>query len=427
MKQKLLNKFSVGCGIIVCLTAQNMARGEQTAPRKAAIFIENRAGASLNDKVAVLEDFLTSKISEKGFSVISREVVINALKTYPTAGVVVASGSAVEGKVATPAGQAAVAGEVVKASATQVATTAPVVKADQLLSDSSSALRLAQNMGADYLLIASITTLGSEKKVMDAYGVKTVNVIHTLRVSYKVLEGAEGGSLIGNIVKASKTTQFTEGLQTENSGLIDDLLEDAANKVADDAGEKVAKIAAEAKKLPPVEILVSCALQDMVQLPLSVPDIRLLDNGSSIYVSTNRMPVVATPKLAATVEIDGIAVGTAPGKFKVPQGLSRMRVTRDGFNVYERTIKPQEGQQFNDVALQMSEAGYARWKDNIAFLLAIKTGDKLTDGLREMMAGLAQTLRQSGYRVDAKTDVKATMEAKGKSLFDGATLKVFGE
>ena len=86
-----------------------------------------------------------------------------------------------------------------------------------------------------------------------------------------------------------------------------------------------------------------------------------------------------------------------------------------------------DGQEFNNVPLQMSDAGYARWKDNIAFLLAIKSGDKLTDGLREMMGGFAQTLRQSGYRVDAKTDIKATMEAKGKSMFDGATVKVFGQ
>jgi len=43
-----------------------------------------------------------------------------------------------------------------------------------------------------------------------------------------------------------------------------------------------------------------------------------------------------------------------------------------------------------------------------------------------MMEGFAQTLRQSGFRVDSKTDVnvKANIEAKGKSLFDGATLKL---
>jgi uncharacterized protein (DUF302 family) len=44
-----------------------------------------------------------------------------------------------------------------------------------------------------------------------------------------------------------------------------------------------------------------------------------------------------------------------------------------------------------------------------------------------MMGGLAQALRQSGYRVDTRSDVKANIDEKGKSLFDGATLKLFGK
>jgi len=394
------------------------------APRKAAIFIENRAGPALNDKVSVLEDFLTSRITEKGFSVISREVVVNALKTYRTAAIVAGSAEAVSATVATTTGGKTVAGEVAKAGAAQVSATPTTTTTDQLLSDNTSALRLAQNMGADYLFVAAITSLGTEKKSFEGNGIKTVNVIHTLRVSYKVLDGAEGASLIAATVKATKTTRFDENLQTEDSDLLNGMLEEAANLVADDAGRKVATLAAEAKKLPPVEISVSCGMQDLAQLPLSLPDIRLLEDGKSIYVSTNQ---VRMEVLSATVEIDGIAVGSAPGKLKVPQGLSKMRVTRAGFSPYERTIKPHEGQKFKDVTLQMSEEGYKRWKDNITFLLLIKSGDKLNGGLREMMGGFAQTLRQSGYRVDTKTDVKATVDAKGKSLFDGATLKVFGE
>jgi hypothetical protein len=378
-----MRKLQFGLIALLLSAGISMAQGSPAKPpRKVAIFIENRAGAALSNKVSVLEDFLTSGITEKGYSVISREVVINALTPGTT-------------------------------------------KADQLLSDSTSALRLAQNMGADYLLVASITSLGSLTKPMDAYGVKTVNVIHTLRVSYKVLDGAQGGSLIADTKTATKTVRFDENLQTtENSDLINGLLEDAANQIAVAAGEKVNTLAAAAKKPPLVEITVSCGMQDLVQLPLSLPGIRLLEDGKSIYVSTNRLPMQV---LSATVEIDGIAVGSAPGKLKVPQGLSKMRITRAGFAPYERTITAREGQQFNDVTLQLSEEGYKRWKDNMAFLLAIKTGDKLTDGLRELMAGFATTLRNSGYRVDTKTDVKATMEAKGKSLFDGATLKVFGE
>ena len=61
------------------------------AQRKVAIIVENRADASLNDKVAVLEDLVTSRVAGKGFTVISRDVVVNALKTYPAVNVNVPS------------------------------------------------------------------------------------------------------------------------------------------------------------------------------------------------------------------------------------------------------------------------------------------------------------------------------------------------
>jgi len=354
--------------------------------RKTAIFVANHADKALDDKLASLADFITSRITEKGFSVLSREVATDAL-----------SGLLKDSKQ---------------------------TDADQLLSNNSTVLRLGQLLGADYLIVASISSVGVERKTSDVYGVKTVNVTHTLRVSYKVLEGAQGGSLIGDTAKVSKTIRLDVNNQTEDSDVLNELLDEAANSIAANAGQKVGLLTDISAKQTQVEITISCGMQDLVQLPSSLPDIRLLDDNKTIYVSTNRLPMQV---LSATVEMDGIAIGTAPGKFKVRPGMSKMRITRDGFNVYERTVNCFDGQEFNNVPLQMSDAGYARWKDNMTFLLAIKSGDKLTDGLREMMGGFAQTLRQSGYRVDTKTDVKATIEAKGKSLFDGATLKVFGQ
>ena len=171
-----------------------------------------------------------------------------------------------------------------------------------------------------------------------------------------------------------------------------------------------------------MEITVSCGLQDLVQMPVSIPDIRVLDTGT-LEVSTNRFAVQV---LDATVEVNGTAMGSAPGKFKVPPGLNKMRISREVFKDWERTANFSDGQKFN-VALQMSDSGFARWKDTTTFLFGIKTGEKMTDGVREMMAGFAQTLRQSGYRIDSHTDVKANIETKGKSLFDGATLKIFGD
>ncbi len=62
--------------------------------RKVAIIVENRAGAQFNDKVTVLEDLLGSRIAGKGYSIISRGVTVNALKSYDTAGIAVTSQTA---------------------------------------------------------------------------------------------------------------------------------------------------------------------------------------------------------------------------------------------------------------------------------------------------------------------------------------------
>src|ERR1043165_1966063 len=43
--------------------------------RKTAIIVDNRAGAKLNDKVAVLEDLLGRRVAGEGFSVLSRDIV----------------------------------------------------------------------------------------------------------------------------------------------------------------------------------------------------------------------------------------------------------------------------------------------------------------------------------------------------------------
>jgi hypothetical protein len=68
-------------------------------------------------------------------------------------------------------------------------------KLDNPLGDNTSALRLAQMMGADYIVMETITSFGTEKKVFKGYGVETANLITHLRTTYKVLEGIQGGTL----------------------------------------------------------------------------------------------------------------------------------------------------------------------------------------------------------------------------------------
>lgn len=409
----------VWCSLFLTAILVSEVPGQSTAlrnGRKAAIFVENRAGPALNDKVPVLEDFLTGRVTQQGFSVISREVAIDALNAYPAVGLAVDTSSPLEFSVAER--QTTATGQKAGPSESQVALQPGPTKLDRIFRDSTSALRLAQNLGADYLLVASIASAGTETRTFQDGPVKTVNVIHTLRISYKVLEGTQGGSLIGDTIKVTKTVRQTGNLQIDDNDLLNELLDEAAVRVAANISHKQEQVTAPAERPDLVEIVVACGMTDLAQLPLSIPDVRILDDGT-LLVQTNRLTIQV---LNASVEIDGVAVGTAPGKFRVRPGLSKMRITREGFKDWERTVNFSEGQKFN-VALQMSAEGYARWKDNTAFLFKLETGKKMTDGVVKMMEGFAQLLEQSGYRIDHRSDVKANIEAKGKSLFDGLTIQ----
>jgi len=378
-----MKNLSHACLLAMLLAGVPAIRAAEPPPpaRKAAIFVENRAGAALNDKVAAFEDSVTSRLAGKGFALLSRDAVVQALGKNTAL--------------------------------------------DKLLQDNTTAQRLAQTLGADSLIIASIASLGTEKKTFKDANLETVNMVHTLRVTGRILDAAQGAAWAGETVAVSKTTRFTSNSQTESTDLFNELLDEAATKLAEALSRRPTA-------LPPsstpalADFTVACGMQDLAQLPVSVPDVRVKPDGT-VVVSTNRFEVIA---MDVTVELDGTVIGSAPGAFKAAPGLHKIRLTREGFKDWERTVNIYPGQQLR-VAIQMSEAGYARWQNNQTFLLGLETGKKLTDAAVMVAEGFAQTLRQSGYRVDnrvdakvdLKTDVKALIEAKGKSLFDGANFK----
>lgn len=354
------------------LFAGDTGNSTTTPPlRKTAIIVENLAGPKFDDKIPVLEDLIGDRVAGNGYSIISRDVVTEALSGQPNT-------------------------------------------LDNSLNDSSSALRLAQSLGADFILVPTITTYGTEKKTYNGDGIVTLNTIYSLRVSYKIAEAGEGEAIQGGTVVATKTIRETSDLATDDTDIINELLDDAADQLADTIVKAAPSLPAYTAETAMVNVTVDCGMQDLAQLPVSLPDIRVLEDGT-ILVQTNLIPVEV---LNATVEVNGTVVGTTPGKFQVPRGLNKMRITREGFNPWERTVNFSEGQKFK-IALQMSDAGYARWKDNTTFLQEIETAKKMTDGTVHIMDGFAQTLQQSGFRIDLRD------ESKGKSLFDGAALKAF--
>jgi hypothetical protein len=342
--------------------------------RKIAIIVQNRGSAALNDKVPVLEDLVSSRVAGKGFSVISRDDVTRSLKNYST------------GK--DPNGE--------------------LGALDRSLEDNSSALRLAQNLGADYILVPSIVSLGTEKKNYSGNGINTLNITHKLRVAYKIVEAGQGGAVRGGAFTSEKNIRQTPDLQTDSSDVINELLDDAAEQLADAIAQNAPSLPAEVAKAAMVNFSVACTMTDPRQQPILISTLGI--TADNHVVLTNQP--MAVQAMDVTLELDGVALGSAPGSFQGRPGLHKIRLSREGFDAWERTINIYEGQNLR-VALQMSNAGYARWADTTAFLATLDANRKLTDAEVKRIEGIAEFFKNSHYRVDTKENVHVTY----KSLF----------
>ena len=341
--------------------------------RKTAIIVENHAGKDFNDKVSVLEDLVASRVAGQGFSVISRDVATRALQN----------------------------------NSDGVNPNGGLTALDRSLEDNTSALRLAQNLGADFILVPAITGYGTETKNYSGNGIRTLNVTHTLRVSYKIVAAGAGGAIRGGTVVASKTFRQTADLQTEDSDLTNELLDDAAGQLADAIAQNAVTLPVEVAKDKLVTFQISCTMTDPRQQPILISALGV--TADNHIVLTNQ-PVAIQP-LDVTVELDGAAIGSAPGEFKARPGFHKLRLSREGFDDWEHTINVYDGENLR-VALQMSDAGYARWADTTAFLATLDANRKLTDAEVNRINGLAEFLKNSHYKVDTKENLKIY-----KSLF----------
>jgi hypothetical protein len=332
---------------------------------KSVVLISNRAGSEWDGKIRVLEDHLAAQLTDLGFSILTREVVVDSLRTFDPA---VAS------------------------------LPRPADGLEAQLTEQSSALRLAQNLGVNYIIQASLSSIGTKDVVAKAYGVETKSQERALRLSYRLLDASNGGSLTGDTVRVSTVVQQTTNAETQRDGVVDDLLDEAAGRVVDSLRVRVAagRVPAPGALAERVTLTVRLEASDLM-----IPDVRI---GPENTVSISESKYRLSP-LDASVEIDGVAVGSAPGALSVRPGFSKLRITRDGFAPWERTINAVEGQTLS-IALTLSESGYARWKDATAFINGLKDGARLTDAQVKVLEGYGKMLSESFSRMDTKENVR---------------------
>jgi hypothetical protein len=329
--------------------------------RVAAIFVENRGGPALADQSGPFEALLASLLTTDGFSIISRDTALNALAS------------------STPGG--------------------PPTPADQLLATQTSALRLAQSLNANYVLVATLLSYGSDTRAFQGYGINTVNRVYTLRASYRLCDATNGGTLAGDAIAATTTVPQTANFAENSGDLLNNLLNSAAGQIADSFLGKVGISTLPMSAAPgQAPFSVQCSMADIV-----LPDI--LESSDNQYVI--RPLAYTVEPLDVTVELNGLTLGSAPGNFIGPTGISKLRLSRAGFKPQDMTVNLSPGFNLN-VALQMDDQGYARWQQSIAYLQGLKTDAQISAADADRIRGIAQMFRQSGLRLDQTSNISIT-------------------
>ena len=168
-----------------------------------AVFMKNHAANIPDDKIEVLQDFVSAHVTEAGLTLIARENVINSVKAFADAG------------------------------PNQGNDARPGADLDTILSNNTSALQLARKLGADAILNLSISSYGTDRTSYTGHNLNVTSINHRLKVSFELLDVLRGGSRTAGVVTVSFTDRKQDGLETVRENVLDDLLDGAA---ADAAG-----------------------------------------------------------------------------------------------------------------------------------------------------------------------------------------------
>lgn len=328
-----------------------LAAAAQAGP-KVALFVQNRAGASVEAQLDAFNDLVSTRLTEAGFEVIRSQDVLARFAE---------SRSAEENQGLRQAMEAL---QTVKAEGT---VDGP--------SQEASALRTAQMMGADYLVFASLVSLGENKMNVQAYGVAQRQTVTTLRVALRVLEGDRGAQIFGDAIAVSDKILENANLQIDAGDQLNTLLDRGAVELAGRVQGSVAKIEA---AQPAATALASV--------------------------------LVNTPTAGAAVEVDGVVVGTAPGTFQIRPGVHEVRVTQEGYATWEKSVAFADGQTLN-VPLELSAVGLARKGELEAQAIAREQSAADAQATTTIAGGIGQQASNSYIRLEGMPNESLTIGA----------------
>lgn len=373
--------------IMVCLALTAAAVFAQASPTPTvAVFTRNASSdGSLGAYVAPLEAALSSKLNAAGFSAVSKKVVIDSLEN-----------ASKDAKSA----DSSLAKRMLSSLSVSLGKSGETGDERDIYSKSSM-LRVAQMLGVDFLLDASILSMASEKRGYSGDMGNTLVTRRILRTAYGLYGGGTGEGEAGGTVTGEYSFRQTSDITVSDADTINMLVDSAAANMVAELAKSNEQKPFVAKKAGKTAVKFNCVIEGIMFPAVEVGEDR------QYRVVDRRFPAVAE---GVSVVVDGVLVGSVGGGgsssdvCEISRGIHSLRLERSDLEPYERMVNIGENTKTFTVYMRMNESTRERWKKDGEFLESLKAGDKLDDGKVEILKGIAQSYRSSGFKVDYKTD-----------------------
>jgi len=203
---------------------------------------------------------------------------------------------------------------------------------------------VAKAIGCDYVAVAGIVGAGAMKRNMNG----RLNTVFTLRMTLKITDA--NGDTVDGLPTWSRQLPVLDAAD-DPMNYYEMLFDEWAKDVTAALAAKAPKWRAPGEaKVNEVVFHVSTSIDK------TVAELESQTKGTQGEQLAELRKVVG----CATVELDGVVIGSAPGDFKAGKGLHKLRVTRAWMKPYEATVSVSEGLSL-DVALEFSDEGVAKW------------------------------------------------------------------
>lgn len=179
-----------------------------------------------------------------------------------------------------------------------------------LVGNQKTAIQIGKLLGAEYLVTGSLMNLNIDESQFEGYGIETTEVKVSLDTNIKVLNVNTGAIEQGNIYNASKTYQGESKYSLDDNGAVRTLIKEISRRF--------------------------------------VNDINFLNESRDEKLEKYKVEFTSDPK-GASIEIDGIYMGSAPATIPVEEGIHQVKISMGGYVSWDKKVNVYEGLKVNAV------------------------------------------------------------------------------